>query len=301
MAKRALVVGINDYSNWNNGATVNGLVLTAPNLSCDIADATDFAQLLNDAFLFDSVTALQDSQATAQAILSGMKSILSNSQAGDVVCFYFSGHGARLAEDPNSASPRYYEAIVPYDANLVTSAQVASIAQSLPPSEINFTLVLDACHSGGMFLSPDMKGIAWDKGAAAAFQATCCAIVPWICLLDPTAIDNNVSDLNLLPSRLCSMTHDSSKDNPDEAKATLLSACDYDEVAGAASGQGHSTFTQAILDAVNQSNFQISHPDLLAAVRQKISTYPGSNQAPQLRGRPIRLEENFLNGWNYNV
>jgi len=55
MAKRALVVGINDYSNWNNGATVNGLVLTAPNLSCDIADATDFAQLLNDAFLFDSV------------------------------------------------------------------------------------------------------------------------------------------------------------------------------------------------------------------------------------------------------
>jgi hypothetical protein len=301
MAKRALVVGINDYSNWNNGVTVNGLVLKAANLSCDIGDATDFAQLLKDAFLFDSVTALQDSQATAQAILTGIQGILSKSQAGDVMCFYFSGHGARLPEDPTSASTRYYEAIVPHDATLVTSAQVASIAQALPPSEINFTLVLDACHSGGMFLSPDAKGAAWDDAAAAAFQAACCAIVPWICLPDPSAINNNVSNLSLLPSGLCSMTKDSSKDNPDGAKATLLSACDYDEVAGAASGQGHSTFTQAILDTVNQSNFQISHPALLAALRQKISTYAGSNQTPQLRGRPVRLEENFLNGWNYCI
>jgi len=72
--------------------------------------------------------------------------------------FIFPVTAPRLAEDPNSASTRYYQAIVPYDANLVTSAQVASIAQSLPPSEINFTLVLDACHSGGMFLSPDNEG-----------------------------------------------------------------------------------------------------------------------------------------------
>src|SRR5260221_11802212 len=107
--------------------------------------------------------------------------------------FIFPVTAPRLAEDPNSASTRYYQAIVPYDANLVTSAQVASIARSLPPSEINFTLVLDACHSGGMFLSPDIKGIAWDKVAAAAIQGTCWAIVPWIGLLDPTSIANNVS------------------------------------------------------------------------------------------------------------
>jgi hypothetical protein len=301
MAKRALVVGINDYSNWNNGVTVSGLTLSAPNLSCDVADARDFGQLLKDAFIFDDVTMLQDSQATAGAIVNSINSILASSQAGDVMCFYFSGHGARLPEDPNSASTRYYEAIVPYDANLVTSAQIASIAQSLLPDAINFTLILDACNSGGMFLSPDAKGAMWDKSAAAAFQAACCAIVPWICLLDPSALDNNVSNLNLLPSGLCSMTKDSSKDNPNDAKATLLSACDYDELAGAASGQGHSTFTQAIIDTVNQSNFQISHPDLVAALRKQVTTYPGSNQTPQLRGRPVRLQENFLNGWNYCV
>lgn len=301
MAKKALVVGVNDYSNWNNGATVNGLTLSAPSLSCDVADATDFGQLLKDSFSFDSVTMLQDSQATAGAIVDGISGLLSSSQAGDVVCFYFSGHGARLPEDPSSSSTRYYEAIVPYDTKLVTSAQVASIAQALEPNAINFTLVLDACHSGGMFLSPDAKGAVWDKSAAAAFQAACCAIVPWICLLDPSGVDNNVSNLNLLPSGLCSMSKDTSKDNPNDAKATLLSACDYDELAGASAGKGHSTFTQAIIDVVNQCNFQISHPDLVAALRKQVSSYPNSSQTPQLRGRPMRLQENFLNGWNYCV
>jgi len=300
MAKKALVVGINDYSNWNNGATVNGLTLSAPNLSCDVADATDFGQLLKDAFLFDSITTLQDSQATARAIVDGITGLLSSSQAGDVVCFYFSGHGGRLPEDPSSSSTRYYEAILPYDTSLVTSAQVASIAQALEPNAINFTLVLDACHSGGMFLSPDAKGAVWDKSTATAFQAACCAIVPWICLLDPAGVDNNVSNLTLLSNGLCSMSKDPSKDNPNDAKATLLSACDYDEVAGAASGKGHSTFTQAILDIVNQSNFQISHPDLVAALRKQVTSY-STSQTPQLRGRPVRLQENFLSGWNYCV
>jgi uncharacterized caspase-like protein len=203
MAKKALVVGMNDYSNWNNGVTVSGLTLSAPNLSCDVADATDFGQLLKDGFGFDSVTMLQDSQATAGAIVDGINNILSTSQAGDVMCFYFSGHGARLPEDPSSTTTRYYEAIVPYDTNLVTSAQIASIAQALSPDAVNFTLVLDACHSGGMFLSPDAKGAAWDKGAAAGFQAACCAIVPWICLPDASAVDNNVSNLNLLSNGLC--------------------------------------------------------------------------------------------------
>jgi hypothetical protein len=300
MSKRALVVGINDYSNWNGGVTLNGVTLSAPNLSRDVADATDFAHLLKDAFLFDSVTILQDADATSGAITSGIKSILSSSEPGDVMCLYFSGHGARLAEDPASNTTRYYEAIEPYDANLVTSAQIASIAQSLEPNVVNFTLVLDACHSGGMLLSPDAKGAVWDKGAATAFQAACCAIVPWICLLDPSAVDNNVSNLNLLPNGLCSMTKDSSKDNPNDAKATLLSACDYDELAGAASGRGHSTFTQAIIDTVNQCNFQISHPELVAALRKQVATY-SDQQIPQLRGRPVRLQENFLSGWNYCV
>jgi len=52
VAKRALVAGINNYTNWNSGVTVGGLTLSAPELSCCNADADSLAQLLKDGFVF---------------------------------------------------------------------------------------------------------------------------------------------------------------------------------------------------------------------------------------------------------
>lgn len=301
MPKKALVVGINDYSNWNSGVTVGDLTLSAPNLQWCVGDSNSFADLLRSGFSFDQVTTLQDSQATSQAILNGISNLLNSSTAGDTVCFYFSGHGGRLPEKAGSSPTRYYKTIIPYDTAMITSMQVATIAQNLPPSEINFTLVLDSCHSGGMFLSPDARGFTWTKEAALAFQSACEAIVPWICLLDPSACDGNVSGLTVQDSGVCTMLVNASKDSPDAAKATLLSACDYGELSSESSTLKHGYFTQAMLDVVNACNFQITHPNLLAQLVQKVAGYAGSGQTPQLRGRPVRLQEDFLAGWNYSV
>jgi hypothetical protein len=301
VAKRALVTAVNDYTNWNGGVQIGAMTVSAPNLNWCLADADAFGQLLKDGFLFDDVTVLKDSQATSQAILGGVRNILSSSAAGDVMCFFFSGHGGRLPQTPGSSSTRYYETIIPYDTTMVTSADIATIADSLQPSEINFTLVLDSCHSGGMFLSPDSRASVWDQTAAQAFEAACQAIVPWICLLDPAPLDSNVSSLAMQANGFCTMLVDTSKDNPDNAKATLLSACDYGELSGEQAAIGHGFFTQAILDVVNACSFSISHPDLLTQVRQRVGQLAGSGQTPQLRGRPVRLEENFLGGWTYSI
>jgi hypothetical protein len=301
MTKRALVVGINDYSNWNTGVTVNGVTLSAPNLHYCDADAGSFAQLLQDGFSFDTVTLLQDSQATCQAILDNVQGLISASEAGDVVCFYFSGHGGRIPERPSDATTRYYETIITYDAAMISSAQIASIATALPPSKVNFTLVLDSCHSGGMFLSPDARGAISDGATAQTFQAQCSAIVPWVCLPDPSPMDGNVSGLTLQESGICSMTIDPSKDAAENAKATLLSACDYSELSAESPSLGHGYFTQSILEVVNSCNFEITHTDLLAALRTRIAGYQGSHQTPELRGRPVRLAESFLTGWNYSI
>jgi hypothetical protein len=301
MAKKALVVGINDYSNWNNGVTVGDLSLSAPSLQWCVGDSSSFADLLQSGFNFDQVTTLQDSQATSQAILTGITGLLNSSAAGDTVCFYFSGHGGRLPETAGSSSTRYYETIIPYDTAMISSMQVATIAQNLPPSQINFTLVLDSCHSGGMLLSPESRGFTWSKDAALTFQSACEAIVPWICLLDPSACDGNVSGLTVQDSGLCTMAVNTSKDSPENAKATLLSACNYGELSSESSTVKHGYFTQAILDTVNACNFQITHPDLLSQLQQKVTAYAGGTQTPQLRGRPVRLQEDFLAGWNYSV
>ena len=58
MAKKALVVGVNDYSNWNNGVTVGNLSLSAPSLQWCVGDSNSFADLLKSGFNFDQVTTL---------------------------------------------------------------------------------------------------------------------------------------------------------------------------------------------------------------------------------------------------
>jgi Caspase domain len=301
MTKRALVIGVNDYSNWNSGVTVNGLTLSAPNLNFCVADANDFSDLLKDGFSFDEVDILKDSQATSTAIFDAIKRKLAASQAGDVMCLFFSGHGGRIPADPNSSTSRYYETIIPYDAAMISSMQIGSIVDSLEPSIVNFTIVLDSCHSGGMFLSPDARGFVTDQATIQTFVDNCDTIVPWIGIGDASPIQQNVGSIQMLSSGLCTLTVDTSKNTVDQAKATLFSACDYAELSGESGSIGHGYFTKGIIDTVNACNFQISHPEFLKAVAEKTGASSGGTQTPQLRGRPVRLQENFLAGWNYSV
>jgi hypothetical protein len=49
-----------------------------------------------------------------------------------------------------------------------------------------------------------------------------------------------------------------------------------------------------------QCNYHAAHADLLDKVRDAIKSYNNS-QIPQLRGRPVRLQENFLQGVTYSI
>src|SRR6516225_3654036 len=73
MAKRALVVGINDYSVWTAGVPIGDAVWSAPSLSCCVADADSFAQVLKDGFQFDEIVNLRDAQATSQSIQDNIR------------------------------------------------------------------------------------------------------------------------------------------------------------------------------------------------------------------------------------
>ncbi len=63
----------------------------------------------------------------------------------------------------------------------------------------------------------------------------------------------------------------------------------------------HGYFTQSILEVVNACRFHISHPDLRSQLVAKVASYAGGGQTPQLRERPVRLNEDFLAGWNYSI
>lgn len=290
MTKRALCVGINDYS----------LRPGFNSLPDARQDGEAWAALLPNSFGFDAadVTLLTDQNATRSAVMAALTTMFQQCQAGDVVCYFHAGHGGRKP-DGNGG---YYETICCADANGdIRDSEISALAASLQPSIANFTIVLDSCHSGGVFDPPPpgetMRCIPWSADEAAAMAAACNGILPHVSLSNAQAMQNNVSVTKDNDGSM-KMTINEDLNYSDSAKATLLAACRYDQLSG---GTGsHGKFTQALLDIINSSNFQITHPDLLDKVRQAIARYT-STQTPQLRGRPIRLEENFLAGWNYSV
>ena len=102
MTKRAVVVGINDYSVQG----VNSLAMC-------VRDARSFYHLLVDAFLFepDNILTYLDLKADSAVILKALRYCVAQSQPGDVICFYYAGHGSRLPH-PTKAG-QFYEVIIP--------------------------------------------------------------------------------------------------------------------------------------------------------------------------------------------
>src|SRR5438132_13974455 len=103
MTKRAVVVGINDYT----GIDPTG----ASNLGGCVADATSVAELLPSCGVdAANIVTLTDGAATRDAALSALLDMVRASEPGDVACFYFSGHGAIEPDDPaNLSCQRFYE------------------------------------------------------------------------------------------------------------------------------------------------------------------------------------------------
>ena len=290
MTKRALCVGINDYS----------LRPRFNSLPDARQDGEAWAALLPDAFGFDAanVTLLTDQNATRQSVMAALTTMLRQSEAGDVACYFHAGHGGRS----NDGNGGYFETICcADDGGDIRDSAINALAASLQPSYVNFTIVLDSCHSGGVFDPPDpsapMRSVAWTDDEKAAIAQACTEIYPHVCLGDLSGMQNNVSVTANADGSL-RMTINEDLNFSDGAKATLLAACRYDQLS--AGNGSHGKFTQALLEVINASNFQATHADLLDKVRQAIARTTGT-QTPQLRGRPVRLEENFLTGWNYSV
>lgn len=177
MTKRAVCIGINDYSGRND----------CPTLPDARPDGEAWAGLLPDAFGFNrgNIVLLTDTAATRQAVLDAVKAMLAQSDAGDVACLFFAGHGGRGKRSDGI----WYESICCADARGdITDVELNALGDSLSPSTVNFTMVFDSCHSGGAFDVPDpatsIRTQLWTADQIADFATSCRSVVPHICMPD---------------------------------------------------------------------------------------------------------------------
>lgn len=88
---------------------------------------------------------------TKQNILTAMRWLVQNCQAGDSLVFYFSGHGQRQVDCSGDESDGFDEALCPLDhateGLLVDDTINETIVRPLPHGA-KLHAIVDACHSG---------------------------------------------------------------------------------------------------------------------------------------------------------
>lgn len=297
MTKRAVIVGVNDYS-------VQGY----NSLRFCVSDAASFYHLLQDAFLFDpqDMFYLVDANATSSRIRRTLRYVLTISQPGDVVCFYYAGHGGRTPHPSNPS--QMYETIIPYSGQHISDHEIFAAADSLQPAFVNFTIILDSCHSGGMHDESERARRRRSPGFSPELISQlvqCTTLFPCGICLPPQSrqtLANNITGVSARNAGVV-VEEDTNRRLIRESKSILIAACTAAETAQELETINHGLLTKSFLDLVNASNFQIDHrgliDDLTTRVRALMNQhFPGETQSPQLRGQENRMDESFLEGWH---
>jgi hypothetical protein len=298
MTKRAVVVGVNDYS-------VQGI----NSLAMCVRDARCFYHLLVDAFGFEpaNIYCYLDLAADSATILQALRSCIARSQAGDTICFYYAGHGARLPHPTKTGE--FYETIIPAQGRWISDHELFLIADGLQPSHINFTCVFDSCHSGGMSAEAQVRSPPADQTLLQRIVATMKTLIPCGLLLSPAdrqACRDNVKNVRLEDGRI-DLDPDPNYTTIQQAKTTLIAGCRFDELSyegPASSSIKNGLMTRSLVDLVNSSNFEIDHRTLTADLNRRVAAYlaqiyPSQTpvQRPQLIGQDNRMQEMFLAGF----
>lgn len=109
----------------------------------------------------------KEGEATREGILAGIRQLIAETQAGDAVVLYYSGHGGLVANPRHrpvvrdgrstegATEPRNFQFIVPTDLTRerfagVLSAELAALIAELTTRTVNVTTIFDCCHSAKM-------------------------------------------------------------------------------------------------------------------------------------------------------
>lgn len=145
MAKKALLVGINDYAPVGAGG---------PDLRGCVNDVRDMANTLSVMGVVPAMPGamqiLTDARATRAAIINGLKWLIKGAARGDVLVFYYSGHGSQVVDLNGDEPDGRDETICPHDfasAGMIKDDDFNALFAAVPAG-VNLDVILDSCHSG---------------------------------------------------------------------------------------------------------------------------------------------------------
>jgi hypothetical protein len=157
-ARRALLIGIDDY-------TASTLPVAGPNQHRgwpDLQGAANDVRILSEMLVLrygferKDIITLTNQQATREAILRSIEQhLVQPARKGDIVFYYFAGHGAQVPNAASDEPDRRDESIVPADSRRgaadIRDKDLRPLFNRILDRGAHLTLLLDHCHSGGGF------------------------------------------------------------------------------------------------------------------------------------------------------
>lgn len=146
--RHALIVGIDQYSNFEERYQLRGCV----------KDAELIKSVLIDHFQFEEsgITELHNAAASQKGILDAMAQLADRIGQDDIVLFHFSGHGSqRKSTNPDEGTgmdsticPADTGTVDPFPNLDITDDQIHEWLERLARKTRYTTLIFDCCHSG---------------------------------------------------------------------------------------------------------------------------------------------------------
>ena len=238
-------------------------------LEGSVNDVRAVGDLLRARFGFESahISFLLDTAATREHILAAIRRLGDAAQPGDVVLFYYAGHGSQRRNSLSARPTKVDQTIVPVDANAgvfdVRDKELARLFGVLVNKGVALTLIFDSCHSGAI-----------TRGIPVAYKERWAA-------LDP----RDAADPETPPAP------------EDHGALVIASAQDY-ETAGEtadASGVPHGVFSSALVSVLRAAAPDEPATRIFQQVKA-IMQSQGRAQEPVLAGTTERLRQPLLGG-----
>jgi hypothetical protein len=135
--KKALLVGINYIG---TRYALNGCINDVNSMKNKISN-TGFKDI-------NILTDLTSKKPTRENILNDFKNLLINSQSGDLLLFFYSGHGTNATDINNDETDGQDEIIVSYDLKGVNDDELKTIIQTNLKENVTLFALFDCCFSG---------------------------------------------------------------------------------------------------------------------------------------------------------
>ncbi len=270
--KIALLIGINDYPNLKKDVQLTG---------CH-NDVRLIQNVLIDKFGFKSgdVCVLKSKEATKAAIAGAMDRLLADCGEGDVVLFFFSGHGFRLERDNETNPSGWCETLMPYDSKRnsgtekdasldITDEEIYGWLIRLAEKTPNIVLIFDSCHSSSITRDDEPNQERKGYGTYRALNERVDSAFPLAGLDDPVPKEKGPSGWLPLSS-----------------KHVLLAASREYEVAGivrGSDGKVYGLFTYLLCGAFRNSAEEATYRDIWEEVLIGVRSH-NKEQTPQIEG-----------------